>query len=640
MKRAYEEDDAGGFRAKARDLRKRVRQAVRKESWGRTVVNLAWTAGPVTYFALTGGYYISYGRTPPGNLIIYFAIYTIIAGLLAIALRIGYHVVRGHNLEAAEQALTQVMGQVPDLVVQMRNRLLETYDDANRIVISAHYLLENPDASIEAVQLAVYDLTHSTRLAQTVRAIEVLRRTGLQVRVSDMQQAVADELSQVLHILEQNSPRVAELVGQRFRGGAPAKSEGRVRVEGFIERILFAGENDDYNYMGYGDVEEILTLMFEMLTGREIPMFRLQYSGSALFRDVSVNADRARHEYRRAVFMRNSRLRLLAETLNDSTEVQRVAAAIPSLSSVGEMAANVYRAIESLFAELSRRKIDRNAPADERLETFRILEQFRTVLHLYQQMYRANQQVERSYAHLQSAERRYSRDLEKHRDEFPLKLLRPGALGSGIRIIPRSIRLEPAERHAVALVLEQTFALYRRRLRAVTITAAPDQIPQRLARACKQLGVEIALELDRYLHLNREHVQDAIENSPAVDLAGYDVNLTTEQRIEWARSSVREVQDSTADAVHRLARYLVLFHQVPLQDEDIRILSEEFGADSNILRQIQPEPDRDVSAVLGSPQPQLLNVPPLNRRHSALVEQFDRALARKSVGPSSAARGQ
>ncbi len=627
MERSYGNED-NWLRARSRDLSKRVRQAIRKESWGRTALGLAWTAGPVTYFALTGGYYISYGQPPPPNLIIYFAIYTVIAGFLAIVMRIGYHVVRGHNVEAAEAAVRAVLGQVPDLVVQMRNRLLETYDETNRTVLSAHYLLESPDASIEGVQLAVYDLTHSTRLAQAVRAIEVLRRTGLQVRISDMQHAVEDELSQALHILEQNSPRVAELMAERFRGGAPTKAEGRARVEGFIERTLFAGENDDYTYMGYGDVEEMLTLLFEMLSGREIPLFRLHYSGSTLFRDTAVQVDRTRYEYRRAVFMRNSRLRLLAETLNDSAEVQRVAATIPSLTSVGELADNVYRAIESLYTELSRRSSERAPSTEERVETLRLLEQFRSVVRLYRQMYRANQQVERSYTYLQSAESRYSRSLSRNRSEFTLKILRPGSIGSGIRIVPRSIQLEPSERHAVALNLEQAFRLYLRRVRAVTITATPGQISQRLARACKQLGVEIALELDRYLHLNRAYVQDAIENSPAPDLASADLSLATEYRIDWARASVREIQDSQADAVHRMARYLVLFHQVPLREDDIQVLTQEFGGDPNILRQIQPEPDRDVSSVLGSPQPQLLSLPPPNRRHTALIERLERILSR------------
>ncbi len=627
MERAYDEEEHL-IRTGARELRKRVSQAVQKESWGRTVVALAWTAGPVTYFALTGGYYISYGQAPPPNLIIYFAIYTVIAGLLAIGLRIGYHVIRGHEVEAAEAALARVLGHVPDLIVQMRNRLLESYDAANRTVISAHYLLETPNASIEAVQLAVYDLTHSTRLAQTVRAIEVLRRTGLQVRISDMQDAVEDELANVLLILEQHSPRVSELVAQRFRGGAPTKAEGRARVEGFIERTLFAGENDDYSYMGYGDVVEMLTLLFEMLAGREIPLFRLHYTGSTLFRDASVHVDRARYEYRRAVFMRNSRLRLLAETLNDSPEVQRVAAVIPSLSSIGEIVENVHRAIESLYTELSRCSIDRESPRAQKLEIVQLLEQFKTVVRLYNQMYRANQQVERTYTSLQSAERSYSRSLKRNRSEFTLKIVRPGGIGSGIRIIPRSIQLEPSERHAVARSLEQTFTLYLRRIRAVAITASPSQMPQRLARACKQLGVEIALELDRYLHLNRTHVQDAIESSPAPDLVSPDIGLATEQRIEWTKAAVREVKDSTADAVHRLARYLVLFHQMPLREEDVRVLKEEFGADPNILRQIQPEPDRDVSAVLGSPQPQLLTLPAPNRGHRTLIERLERRLAR------------
>src|SRR6056297_1653991 len=97
------------------DFIRRAAHAARKESWGRTVVQLAWTAGPVTYLALQGGYMLGYGTHAPSNLFIYFAIYTVIAGVFAIAVRFIYQFTRGQEQEKSEAALSYALVHLPDL---------------------------------------------------------------------------------------------------------------------------------------------------------------------------------------------------------------------------------------------------------------------------------------------------------------------------------------------------------------------------------------------------------------------------------------------------------------------------------------------------------------------------------------------
>ena len=71
-------DDSLTSPALAHIILRRIRGAVGKEHLGKTLLQLAWTAGPVTYLALQGGYFIGYGKSAPVQVFIYFAGYTVV----------------------------------------------------------------------------------------------------------------------------------------------------------------------------------------------------------------------------------------------------------------------------------------------------------------------------------------------------------------------------------------------------------------------------------------------------------------------------------------------------------------------------------------------------------------------------------
>jgi len=130
-----------GYQEFSRQFIGRLTRAFRKESWGRTVIQLAWTAGPVTWLALNGGYYIGFGVPAPPQLFFYFGAYTVIAGFFAIMVRIGYNALRGHEHEQMEAALTELMGALPELIASARNRSLESYEGEDRSLLSGRLSL-------------------------------------------------------------------------------------------------------------------------------------------------------------------------------------------------------------------------------------------------------------------------------------------------------------------------------------------------------------------------------------------------------------------------------------------------------------------------------------------------------------------
>ncbi|MGC9311733.1 MAG: hypothetical protein ACP5IA_03500, partial [Sediminispirochaetaceae bacterium] len=180
------------------DFLRRVVRAARKESWGRTVIQLAWTAGPVTYLALQGGYHLGYGTNAPSRLFIYFAMYTAIAGLFAILMRFLYQVTRGQELEKGEEALSRCLARLPELILLARNETLLYYDEENRKLLAAKYLLENPDAVTETIKTAVMDIGGDPAVAQAAQQIEIYRRNGLYARIEDERTRVSDRLERII----------------------------------------------------------------------------------------------------------------------------------------------------------------------------------------------------------------------------------------------------------------------------------------------------------------------------------------------------------------------------------------------------------------------------------------------------------
>jgi len=282
------------------DFLRRATHAARKESWGRTVLQLAWTAGPVTYLALQGGYLLGYGTHAPSNLFIYFAVYTVIAGVFAVFIRFLYQFTRGQEIEKAQAALSYSPAHLPDLILLVRNETLLYYEQEDRRLLAAKWLLENLDSGAPTVKEAVFDITGDDVLARSAQRIEVFRRNGLDARIEDERRLVDDRLSKTLEHVQLSSQTVADLLRHRFAGSPPSRRSGRKRTEGFIGRVLAAGEKNDFDAMTLKDAEEIFTLAYELLAGRDIPLFSLRYIGSRDFTEASENFERAGLSFYRA----------------------------------------------------------------------------------------------------------------------------------------------------------------------------------------------------------------------------------------------------------------------------------------------------------------------------------------------------
>ncbi|MFP4485187.1 MAG: hypothetical protein ACLFO1_10080 [Spirochaetaceae bacterium] len=606
----------------------RLSSAVRRESWGRTALQLAWTAGPVTYLGLQAGYRIGFGEAAPPDLFLYFAIYTVVAGVFAILIRIGYSVLHGQEKEEASTTLRDVVDKIPDLIGAVRNVSLEDYDAADRRVIAARYILENPDASEAAVGQVIEDVTGDSVLASAARTVEIYRRAGLKTAIWDVHAEHEARLARALERLKERSITVAELIQKRFIGLAAGKRRGRHRTEGFIERVLVSGETDDFTLMTFVDVEEVLTVAFEFLVGREFPVLKLEYVGAREFTDTSKALENARRDFRTAVRIRNSRLRIMAELLNESKAIMRVPAAISTFAAVSEVGARVLGAVEEYQRDLERRIAGRR----RRLRFLFVpqpvegseAEFFRDLLRLYDRLYQANLDVRRKHVALRRAMRRYDQTRTSWVGYFTPRILSNGERGPGIRLHRRAIAMTESQRLELARELGRILedvSIQPALLRAYTESDEGASVYLK-PEGYKHIGFEVLHALDRFVQLTRSDVQFAVESTNAPNIGALERGLSREVKWGWAVSLVREIRTDLAPIVQRVARNLAAYHGAELTEESKAYIEEAFGVPARQLGSPVSAEQR-TEATQENIESQLIEVPPISRDFRNLVQYLE-----------------
>jgi hypothetical protein len=353
---------------------------------------------------------------------------------------------------------------------------------------------------------------------------------------------------------------------------------------------------DDGEYMTLTDVEEILVFLFELLAERRIIYFRLKYAGGAAFTEVSVQLDRARRQFLVARQRENNRLRALATHLSGSESISRVMAAIPSIRQRAEAYRAVRRAIEESARELGKRfsgwrKVRvsglRSSSGWVR-ETRQLAAELETALDLYDALREVSAQAARRLAEYRKAVSRYEEVRAGLAGRFPVRILRPRQRGVGVRIIESEVSVDRKSLGdlvaAVARVFRD-FGLWRGDSSESSIAVLDTE-------KAKFLGARLVSEMDRVLRVANPRVQRAVEGSRAAYVASLEPGLSASLKAGWGAALVSDVQNDTREAVHRVARVLVDYHGVRMDNESIDYLSRAFGADEHFLATLTPDPSR------------------------------------------------
>ncbi|MFP4382777.1 MAG: hypothetical protein ACLFSE_01930 [Spirochaetia bacterium] len=590
-------------------VRQILKDAARKESFGKTVLKLAWTAGPVTYLALQGGYLLGYGQSAPRALFYYFAVYTVIAGIASLIVQFLYSVTRGTRLEQLRNKMELVLGRLPDLIMNIRDEQLEQYTGRDRDLVAARFMLENPDAPGDSVETAVTVITGDSRLGAAARKIELYRSQGLSAKVGDEYAKAEGRLRKSCSKLENGFPDLARLLCGRFGGILPSKKTGRERTRGFIQRVLAASEEGNLDLMFLTDAEEMLTLGFELIAGQEYPSFHLRFEGKEAILEQAGRIDQAMRNYRAAAYRRNSALRILSNYLASRGYGTALSSLSPVLKNSPSIYSHVRTNLESLYQDVSSGK------APEKIA------ELRKVLNLHKRLEQNDRRVKERLEILQTRCREY--DTKRNNSSVPGKtVVRPLStrFRGGVKITRRSISLPEKRRLAFISeffgIFDETWWLQHKP--GTRKDQEEEMFRQERITKIKETAVEIGRLLSRELKLDRFAVQHTIESSGSPFLFALDPNLTAKVKIEWAKSMIDEISYDETSQLKKLLTRMMHFHGITLSESAYNHLAEKYGFEPADLIPEDKQPGHHLLERI--PEKPTVPVAPLPAEYFSLAE--------------------
>ncbi|ABE59496.1 hypothetical protein [Chromohalobacter israelensis] len=556
---------------------RRITAAVDKVPWSVSLMQILWTAGPVTLLGAWGGYLLGYGKAPTMENYVFFISYTVITGAAGILANLGYHLTRGRKAEKISGQIEQVIKALPELLLVTRDLIVDNLEGDARRREAAAMLLRKHDLSPEGVELAAIELLDDRESARLIGQIDVYRRVGLHARIRDLVAQYRDILEPQFNALYEAAPIATHLLRERFEGRAPDLHQGVPRDENFIERVMAAIEQDNDLLMTLQDVEEMLILAFELISGREIPVLSFEYRGRWRLAQAFDNLEEARARQRIAQATGLSRLKALNVYLAEQsgTLVEDAASGLRaelllerSVKAMDALAEQIVHLAQAVEAGQEERKRALRTKSD-------ILA---NAIQLYKSVSSAYEQVGRSHAQLLKSVDRWERITASLSDDTTRLRLGPGR--RGLRIRERTIALDDEAKARVCKHLARylTQAGITSRHRDTRLSVGVD--------AAKRLAIEIFIALEPHVGLSQPATQRAINSSNAADFGQIEPNLSAAAKAALGASMVREVDTELSRAAESLALALVRHYRVELEPAAIEFLKRQYGARDSTLKML------------------------------------------------------
>ena len=555
----------------------------------KALMQLFWTAGPVTAVGLTIGYYVGYGKMPPVELMIYFISFTVFSGLTGLIAKIVYDSTRGHIQQQREQDSIIVLDRLCSLLLDVRNLQIEAYDGPERKREAALQLLRRVDLTPYGVQLAFTDLTADRKTGLIMSRLHTYRKAGLFSYVNSLQNRFRPYITAIADRLASDSPDASAVLQQHF-----THSKGRNLRQGvdreafFIQRIFAAIEKEDPYLITLKDVEEFLILCLELLSGREIPVLYFSYRGNWELAEAFDRVERSRISLRVAQARGSNRLYALAAYLRESgiSDETNIPKGLPPQN----LAEHLYSELQRLSEALIQNQLE-----GDDLRTSRELLQ--NSLKLYQMASDGFQSVKQEQEKYLSAVSKWNKLIRKQPNS--LQFMLSSFSRKGIAVNQKSLSLTAEEKDE----LTRHLGWYFRQGGISSLTQAVLGEKEGLTasgngrsgagldytdkcEAVRRLVIETAVILDPMVMLSRPEVQRNINATKGMYLGELSPDLTASQKQQLCERMAKEVDNNLTSSAEQMARTMANVYHIPLDEDAISFLHLTYGADQNLLKQL------------------------------------------------------
>ncbi len=573
----------------ANERREQFLKAVRQVRISRSLLKLAWTAGPVTALGLTGGYYIGFGKLPSTELLIYFISFTILTGLIALAAKITYDSIQGPVLEEAEEDIRDAIDKLGDLILAVRDLSVDGHEGEARRQEAALQLLQRIDLPPEGVALACQELTGDAELGRCMMQIDIFRRAGLYSRIRDLHLEHLAHFEEAIAPLQQQAPLAARALRENFLANAPTLKNGIERSDYFVERVLAAIEQDNLLLMTMGDVEAMLVLTFELINGRELPMLIFDYTGKWRLADALDRMERLRSRYRIAQAAGSNRIRALAAWL---TEVEVIsygdaAEGLPTPTLIER----IHEALDGLSLRIDHRLLQfrQRGGKDVLVQLGEEADVLATALRMYRTAHEAYKRVGPTYADFLKATRAWEGLMGKAPNT---EHLQTGPGRRGLSILEKVISLDEDQRSEVCQHIARYIRGEHLERTGRRFFVRRDGKRRPLSHdGARRLAVEMALALEPHVGLSRPAIQRGIGATNASYLGDLEPGMSAREKKDIGEAMAKDVEQDMSRAAERLALTLVRHYQVELTPEACEFLNRTYGARRCVLDMLmQNEP--------------------------------------------------
>lgn len=515
-----------------------IKRELRNEHWSWHVVNLAWTAGPVTFIAVYVAYYIGYGQFTSIKTIIYFGLYTVFAGLFAIIFQTFKNAAVAPKVRAFNYDLHFVVDRLLAYIYFCKEYQVLSYPPSQRNYMNAWHVLNSSSSDIAMVQQAIYLCTKQKELAEAIERIEFFRKQGFGLQVKEEYEKTENSLNKALKEIEPTFPSLAQIIKERFQGNAKNVKFGIERPQGFLSRLMTAADEEEEN--NNARIEDIIALFYltiELILNRKILILHPEFSGDRelerLFREYEAKISDFKLNRR----LRNNKAKELLR-LVDSNFKKEV-----EFSTVGVNSAQLNDFLSELKTSNKYRKIMKEEP----------------VKVLFNEVVNKNKRLKTLLTRL------------KH-------------------IYARKLTNAKISEKDVSINENYVFLEYRAKIEAVKrlsrIIRKYESYPLDIESISK-ICFETINIFDEMLNISEPDEQIAIEDSMAVDLSILEPNFTTKYKVETIVNLIDELQEAKTKTIHRFVKHLVNYYHFELSNKLKQKIVSEYHAEKGCLEELE-----------------------------------------------------
>lgn len=556
----------GDIRKQGNTLAKKIASAIKEQSWLLIIINLAWTAGPLTYLGLQGGYYLGYGKFASTELFIYFVGYTAITGIGAIVIQVIRKIFYEPKIAEAKKQFLHTIDGLYRLYFALRNAFLESNETHMRPLIASWWVLRNIVCSEDVLEEAVYDITQDEKLSRAMKRVEIYRKQGLMDRVKAEYNTIKKRLAPHLKKLNATFPELATTLNNRLQGIAPSLRTGQPRPTGFLERIITAINRNDANMATPNDAMALITLTLELLCGRKILILQTEVAGNTKLEKSRSAFESTYAEFHLTRRKRNGRMRTLIEEIKlhgYKTATTKIDATTNELKT----------ALDETLKNLSKKDLQKLRPIIiKRME--------RIKLH--------NKKLNELYKKVERYEKEYNKLWQQYGDQLTWNLQEKNTSRKPVLTIKESI-IALNDKDKMELAKELDELLQDVIIRKSSMHAyMRDQKSHRLdLNDFKEIVFEITDLLDDKLNIAEPYRLLAIERSPQANISAIEVGLSTPTKAGWTSLAVEEVQLQRTQTANRLAKHLSQQFNVPISPEIQEYLSSQYQVNVDLLMELK-----------------------------------------------------